>query len=144
MSVNSRELRPVRLGLQSFADQICHWVLGMFCNSKGMRSTLLNQKVQFILPWAEWNNVTMVPQFVVGKRNLIMDIQSHSSQAIGLEWSLNDQVFRDLQKRWPVMVNFFTFPLNKKLSNYFSPVVNPMSLGTIAVALGSLFPCLLC
>ena len=35
-----------------------------------MRSPLLNQKAQCIFHWAEENGVTLVPQFVMGKRNV--------------------------------------------------------------------------
>ena len=39
---------------------------------------------------------------------MVADILSQPNQVIGSEWTLHGQMFRDFQKRWPVMVDLFT------------------------------------
>ena len=93
-----------------------------------MMLPLLSQKAQFFLVRVERNCMTLVPQFMMVKRNVIMDCCSH--QMIDSEWFLHDQVFQDLQSRWLVTVILFTTALSMKLPLYCSPVVDPLYLGT--------------
>ena len=94
---------------------------------------LMHQKSQLIFRRAEQDVVTLVPQFLMNKMNVIADSFSRFSQVVGLEWSLNKQAFKDLLKRWPVMVDLFAISLYEKLPNYFSLVNDPMSLGRDAI-----------
>ena len=67
--------------------------------SRGMRIPFLNQGAQCIIRWAEENGVALVPQSVMCMKNVATAFLRCSNQVIGLELSLNDQAFWDLQKR---------------------------------------------
>ena len=79
----------------SFATMPLQWFTSRIGETM---SSLLNHEFQFILRWEEKNSVTLVHQFVMGKRNVIVDSLSFN-QVTGSEWFLHDQVFWDLQKR---------------------------------------------
>ena len=69
----------------------------------------------------------------MGKTNVLVDSLSGPNQIQGLKWTLKTEVFFDLRKKWPVMVNLFALSSNHHCSLYFSPFHDPGALGTDAL-----------
>ena len=98
--------------------------------SWGTLSLLLNEIAQRILRWSELR-VTLAPQFIPGCRNVLSDSLS-PHQILGSEWTLHADMFRDLCRQWPVMVDLFATSANHRCSVYFPPFRDPQSAGTDA------------
>ena len=64
---------------------------------------------------------------------MIADALSHPNQVIGTEWTLHQEVFDWLQKRWLVTVDLFASLLNHRCGVYFDPVSDPLAAGTDAM-----------
>ena len=104
LSINLRELRAVRLGLLHFQQQIERCTVAVFCDSAtavaylkkqgGTVVPLLNQETQQILRWAEDHRIVLVPQFILGKHNVVADSLSRKNQIVGSEWTLCLEVFQ--------------------------------------------------
>ena len=73
----------------------------------GLRSEFLNGIAQRILRWAERLDVTLLPQFIAGKQNIVADTLYLRDQVLNAEWSLCPQMFRDLSLLWPVTIDLF-------------------------------------
>ena len=76
----------------------------------------------------------MLPQFVPGKLNIFADLLSRGSQVLGSEWTLCQEVCRDLFRCWPVTIDLFATSMNHGLQAYFSPVLDPQALATDAMS----------
>ena len=87
----------------------------------GTRSLLLNSIAQRILRWAESIDLILVPQFIQGKNNVLADSLSRPNQIQGSEWTLKWEVFQELNRKWPVMIDLFATLLNHRCSLYFLP-----------------------
>ena len=141
-SINRRELRAICLGLEVFQDRIQDNKVAIFCdnataiaylrNQGGTLSESLNKEAQVILRWAEEKGVSLVPQFILGRENVVADSLSRMNQVIGSEWSLNQEVFRELQRKWPASVDLFATALNRKCQVFFAPFNDPLAAGTDA------------
>ena len=103
------------------------------CKQGGTRSPVLNSIAQRILSWAESLRIVLAPQFIMGKNNVLADSLSSPNQVQGSEWTLRWEVFQDLRKKWPVMIDLFATSLNHCCSLYFSPFHDPRALGTDAL-----------
>ena len=142
LSINVRELLAVEKGLHHFAPQLVDSTVAVFVdnstaiaylrNQGGTRSPLLNSIAQSILRWSELIPVSLAPQFIKGKDNVLADSLSRPNQVLGAEWTLKREVFLDLWKRWLVMLDLFATSLNHQNSLYFSPYRDPQALGTDA------------
>ena len=73
------------------------------------------------------------PQFIMGKHNVLTDALSRPNQILSSDWTLKQEVFRDLCKRWPVSVDLFATSQNHRCSIYFSPYHDHNALGTDAL-----------
>ena len=62
-------------------------------------SPVLNEEAQWILRWAELQDISILPQFVLGCSNVVADALSRPNQVIGAEWTLHQEVFDMLHKR---------------------------------------------
>ena len=82
--------------------------------------------------WAESLPVVISPQFIMGKHNVLADSLSRPNQIQGSEWTLKQEVFQDLCKRWPVSIDLFATSQNHRCSIYFSPYHDRNALGTDA------------
>ena len=60
----------------------------------GTRSAVLNQTAQDLLRWAELHSVTL-PQFIMGRNNVLADALSRPNQILGSEWTLKLLVCSD-------------------------------------------------
>ena len=111
-----------------FADNTT--ALAYLKNQGGTRSAVLNQTAQDLLQWAELHSVTLLPQFIMGRNNVLADALSRPNQILGSEWTLKLSVFQQLRKRWPVAIDLFATSLNHRCIPYFSPFHDPNSIGT--------------
>ena len=73
------------------------------------------------------------PQVIMGKHNVLVDALSRPNQVLGSEWTLKQEVFRDLCRRWPVSVGLFATSQNHSCFLYFSPYHNHNAMGTDAL-----------
>ena len=126
----------------TFVDDLQDKIVAVFCDNTtaisylrrqgGTFSSTLNDLAQQILRWAESQNITIRPQFVMESRNVVADTLSRRNQIVDSEWTLNHNVFRSLQKRWPVTVDLFATSLNHRLPVYFTPVWDSSAAGVDA------------
>ena len=142
-SINWRELRAVRLGLRAFRTRFeADTTVAVFVDNTtavaylrkqgGTRSESLNEEAQAILRWAEENEITLLPQFILGRHNVLADSLSRGHSVQGSEWTLCQEVFDQLQRKWPVTVDLFATPLNFRTQVFFCPFQDPQSAGTDA------------
>ena len=142
-SINIRELLAIERALRWFAPQLVGSSVAIFANNStaiayprnqgGTHSPLLNSIAQRILRWAESLPVVISPQFIMGKHNLLADALCRPNQIQGSEWTLKQEVFQDLCKRWPVSIDLFATSLNHRCSIYFSPYHDRNALGMDAL-----------
>ena len=140
MSINRRELRAARLGLQSFQELVQDKVVAIFIdnttavaylkNQGGTVSQNLNEEAQRILRWAEDHRVVLRPQFLLGSQNVIADSLSRPNQIQGAEWTLCQEIVDRLLRKWPAIIDLFATSLNYRLPVYFAPLKDPLSAGT--------------
>ena len=122
MSINTRELLAIERALEFFAPLLQNSSVAVFVdnstaiaylrNEGGTRSPLLNAIAQRILRWAESRQVTLAPQLIMGRHNVLADSLSRPNQVLGSEWTLKTEVFQELRKRWPVTIDLFDTSLN--------------------------------
>ena len=143
ISINARELLAIEIALEFFAQLLQNSSVAVFADNStaiaylriqgGTRSPLLNAIAQRILCWAESLQVTLAPQFIMGRHNVLADSLSRPNQVLGSEWTLKTEVFQELRKRWPVTVDLFATSLNRQCSIYFSPFCDPNTFATDAL-----------
>ena len=142
VSINARELLAVEKGLLHFQSSLVGSTVAVFVDNStavaylrkswDTRSLLLNEIVQRLLRRSELDRVTLAPLFIPGCRNVLADSLTRPHQILGSEWNLHADVFRDLCRRWLVMVHLFANSANHRCSVYFSPFRDPQSAGTDA------------
>ena len=143
LSVNHRELFAVQRGLYDFRDLLQGQVVAVFCDNTtavsyirrqgGTYSLVLNSVAQEILRWAESPEISLLPQFVPGHGNVVADALSLPHQVIGAEWTLHQEVFDMLCRKWSVTIDLFASSLNRCCGVYFASVSDPMAAGTDAM-----------
>ena len=130
-SINAWELLAIESALKWFAPLLAGSSVAVFAdnstavsylrNQGGTRSSFLNSIAQRILRWAEDLSVVISPQFIMGNHNVLANTLSRPNQILGSEWTLKQEVFRDLCRRWPVSIGLFATSQNHSCSLYFSP-----------------------
>ena len=143
LSFNARELLAIERSLKWFAPLLAGSSVAVFAdnstavsylrNQGGTRSSFLNSVAQRILRWAEDLSVVISPQFIMGKHNVLADALSRPNQILGSEWTLKQEVFGVLCRRWPVSIDLFATSQNHRCSIYFSPYHDHNALGTDAL-----------
>ena len=103
-SINHRELLAMFYALQHFLPLVRNTSVAVFADSTtalaylknqgGTRSAVLNQTAQDLLRWAELHSVTLLPQFIMGRNNVLADALSRPIQILGSEWTLKLSVFQ--------------------------------------------------
>ena len=126
VSINTRKLLAVERGLLHFQSSLRGSTVAIYVDNSmavaylrkswGTRSLFLNEIAQRILRWSELHAVTLAPQFIPGCRNVLADSLSRPHQILGSEWTLHAEVFRDLSRQWPVMVDLFATSVNHRCS----------------------------
>ena len=142
-SINHQELLAIFYALQHFFPPVRNTAVALYADNTtalaylrhqgGTRSVTLNQMAQDLLCWAEANSITLLPQFIMGRNNVLADALSRPHQILGSEWTLKLSVFNQLRSRWPVMIDLFATSLNHRCTPYFSPFHDPNSIGTDAL-----------
>ena len=142
LSISATELLAVERGLLHFQSQVSSSTVTVFADnsntvaylrkSGGTRSPTLNSIAQRILRWAETLHIVLALQFMLEKNNVLADALSRPNQIQGSEWTLKMEVFQELRKRWPVLVDLFATSSNHLCSIYFSSFHDPRALGTDA------------
>ena len=140
LSINARELLAIERALLWFAPHLVGASVAVFAsnstaisylrNKGGTHSSFLNSIAQGILRWAEVLFVVISPQLIMGKHNVLADALSRPDQILGSEWTLKQEVFGDLCRRWPVSIDLFATSQNHRCSLYFSPYHDHNALGT--------------
>ena len=143
LSINARELLAIERALMWFAPHLAGSSVAVFTdnstaisylrNQGGTHSSFLNSIAQRTLRWAEDLSVVISPQFIMGKHNVLADALSRPNQILGSEWTLKQEVFGDLCRRWPVSIDLFATSQNHRCSIYFSPYHDHNALGTDAL-----------
>ena len=118
-------------GLHQFAPLLVDSTVAVFINNSiavaylrkqgGTRSPLLNSIAQMILRWAESLPLVLAPQFIMGRNNVLADALSRPNQIQSSEWTLKQEIFVDLRKRWSVMIDLLATSSNHQCSLYFLP-----------------------
>ena len=142
-SINHRELQAMFYGLQHFLPLVHNTSVAVYADNTtalaylrhqgGTRSAILNQTAQDLLRWAEIHSVTLLPQFIMGRNNVLVDALSRPNQILGAEWTLKLSVFHQLWKPWPVTIDLFATSLNHHCLPYFSPFHDPNYIWTDAL-----------
>ena len=142
-SINHLELLAMFYVLQHFLPPVRNTSVAVFAdnttalaylkNQGGTISAVLNQTAQDLLRWTEFHSVMLLPQFIMGRNNVLADALSRPNQILGSEWTLKLSVFQQLRKRWPVAIDLFATSLNHSCLPYFSPFHDPNSIGTYAL-----------
>ena len=117
LSINAKELLAVRRGLLHFQSSLVGKTIAVFCDDSttvaylrkegGTRSPFLNSLAQGILRWSESLAIRLAPQYIPGSLNVLADTLSRPHQLPHTEWSLNQDVFQSLRRRWPVQIDLF-------------------------------------
>ena len=72
---------------------------GVLPQTSGTVSPNLNHEAQLILRWAEDQGISLIPQFILGRCNVLSDSLSRQGQVIGSEWTLRQEVVDQLTRR---------------------------------------------
>ena len=136
-SINHRELLAVFLAIRGFLPLLRGQTVSLFTDNTsalsylrkewGTRSSTLNEVAQAVLRLCEASDVRLLPQFVPGRLKVLADSLSRRGQVLGSEWTLHQEVCRDLFRLWPVTVDLFATSLNHRLQVYFSPMADPQA-----------------
>ena len=137
LSINARELLAMRRGLLHFQSSLVGKTVAVFCDNSmavaylckegGTRSPFLNLLAHGILRWSESLAIRLAPQFIPGSLNVLADTLSCLHQLPYTEWSLNQDVFRSLSRRWPVQIDFFCHLRESPLLHLFLSLPGPSS-----------------
>ena len=92
---------------------------------RGARSVFFNKIVQRIFHWVESQCKVLAPQIIMGQNNVLANALSRPNQIQGSKWTLKMEVFDELRRRWPVMVDLFVTSASRRCSLYFSPFCDP-------------------
>ena len=141
LSINALELLAIERALRWFAPHLAGSSVAVFADNSTAVSEEPGRDSLFFSelhraedsPLAEDLSVVISPQFIMGKHNVLVDALSRPNQILGSEWTLKQEVFGDLCRRWPVSIDLFTTSQNHRCSIYFSPYHDHNALGTDAL-----------
>ena len=141
-SINHQKLFAVLYGVQGFLPLLRHRSVSLFAdnttalsylrNQGGTHSSMLNSVAQAVLCLCEVHHICLLPQFILGRMNVLADSLSRRSQVLGSEWPLCRPAFQELLSVAGDL-NLFATALNHRLPVYFSPMEDPQSAGTDAM-----------
>ena len=115
----------------------------------GTFSPALNKEAQLHLPWVRSLHISLVPQLIMGVRNVVTDSLSCHQQVLSSKWTLAQDVVTELLAKWPMTIDLFATSPNYRLSVYFSPSADPwlwgptpsFRVGTVSKLMCSLHSC---
>lgn len=143
LHINLLELKAIRLALLHFQSLLVGKTVAVFSDNTtalaflshqgGTHSPSLNLEAQWILRWAETQDISVRTQFVSGVRNVVADSFSRRHQVISTEWTLHQDVCRSIWKLWGrPLVDLFATNQNYRIPAFVSPFKDPLAVGTDA------------
>ena len=146
LHINYLELKAVFLALKQF-QSMCSGnmvliatdnttVVAYINKEGGMKSGRLCALLWRILTWCTRHQITLRARHIPGRLNVIADKLSRLGQTIQTEWSLLQEVFQLICKRWyHPQVDLFATRYNHKLPRFVSPVPDPQAWAVDALSL---------
>jgi hypothetical protein len=103
-------------------------------NQGGTHLKQLCRLTMDLLLFCDANNIYLTVQHIPGRLNVLADGLSRT-QSLPTEWTLNAEVFRQLQRHFPQMeIDLFATHLNNRLPVFVSPVPDPSALAVDALS----------
>ena len=133
LHINLLELKAVLLALKRF-EQLCWNQTILVCSDNttvvsyinkegGMKSGSLCALLWRLLMWCNQRQIVLRARHIPGHLNVIADKLSRHGQVIQTEWSLLQEVFDRICRRWhKPEVDLFATRFNHKLPRFVSPV----------------------
>ena len=133
LHINLLELKAVLLALKWF-EQLCWSQTILVCTDNttivsyinkegGMKSGSLCALLWRLLLWCNQRQIVLRARHILGHLNVIADKLSRHKQVIQTEWSLLQEIFDLLCRRWHTpTVDLFATRFNHKLPRFVSPV----------------------
>ena len=151
LHINYLELKAVFLALKEFqslcADQIVlvatdnTTVVAYINKEGGVRASTLCALLWRILTWCTKNQVTLKARHIPGRLNVVADKLSRLGQTIQTEWSLLQEVFQTICRRWHrPQIDLFATRFNK-LPQFVSPVPDSLAVAVDALQWEGLDAC---
>ena len=101
-----------------------------------MRSGTLCALLWRILTWCTRHQVTLKARHIPGWLNVVADKLSCLGQTIQTEWSLLQEVFQAICRRWHrPQIDLFATRFNNKLPQFVSPVPDSLAVAVDALSL---------
>ena len=103
-----------------------------YINKQGRtRSIQLCRLTKMLLLMCQANQIVLRARHILGKLNVLADIQSRPSQMSGTEWSLHPFVFRALTREWGIpLLDLFANEVESQTSTVCLPRSRPISHGS--------------
>ena len=146
LHINLLELKAVLLALRQF-ERLC-WnqtilvcmdnttVVSYINKEGGMRSGSLCALLWRLLLWCNRREIVLRTRHIPGHLNVIADKLSRHKQVIQTEWSLLQEIFNPLCRRWHApAVDLFATRFNHKLPRFVSPVPDRLAWQVDALSL---------
>ena len=133
LHINLLELKAVLLALKRF-EQLCWNQTILVCSDNttvvsyinkegGMKSSSLCALLWRLLMWCNQMQIVLRARHIPGHLNVIADKLSRHGQVIQTEWSLLQEVFDQICRKWhKPEVDLFATRFNHKLPRFVSPV----------------------
>ena len=133
LHINLLELKAVLLALKQF-ERLCWNQTILVCSDNttvvsyinkegGMKSGSLCALLWRLLMWCNQRQIVLRARHIPGHLNVIADKLSRHGQVIQTEWSLLQEVFDQICRRWhKPEVDLFVTKFNHKLPRFVSPV----------------------
>ena len=133
LHINVLELKAVSLALQKFKDQCQNQtvfvardnstVVAYINKQGGTHSAEMCALLWKIMTWCHHYQITLKARHIPGCLNVVADLLSRSNQVQSTEWSLQQQVFKQICQKWfTPHVDLFPTHVNHKVPLYVSPV----------------------
>ena len=146
LHINLLELKAVLLALKQF-EQLCWSQTILVCTDNttvvsyinkegGMKSGSLCALLWRLLFWCNQRQIVLRARQIPGHLNVIADKLSRHRQVIQTEWSLLQEVFNRLCRRWhEPEIDLFATGFNHKLPKFVSPVPDRLAWEVDALSL---------
>ena len=139
MHINWLELYAIALSLQHFCDflrskcvVVCSdntTALAYIRSQGGTASPSLSRLAEQIWSWAHSQGMTLLPEFIPGKLNVLADSLSRSSTPLPTEWTIAHSALLPLWELWgKPLVDLFATRYSARLPIYISPIRDPLAL----------------
>ena len=137
LQINVLELKAVSLALRSFKDK-CQsqtvlvatdnsTVIAYINKQGGTHSAEMCALLWKIMTWCHHYHITLKARHIQGCLNVMADLLSRSNQVQSTEWSLHQQVFKQICQKWFTHVDLFASEPQTSIVRVSSP--RPKCLG---------------